>query len=207
MIRLLSSLIFLLPIAYDEITLTTDSDIIKIDGHTITALKSGETLVTATAGGGAKCSFTVVVEKYVVEIMIDSFPDKREYFLGESLDLSGLVMMAIYDNGDIEEITDYEVTGFDNTKTGRQVLTVSYGEFEDSFIVTVMEKPQYKKGDANLDGEINVLDASTIQKYVADLVTLNDDALLVADANSDGEVNVLDATRIQRFLAELIPQL
>ena len=62
-------------------------------------------------------------------------------------------------------------------------------------------------GDVNLDGEINIIDATTIQKHLAQLITLDDVALALADTNSDGKVNIKDATQIQKFLAHIIPEL
>ena len=58
-------------------------------------------------------------------------------------------------------------------------------------------------GDADLDGEVTVLDATHIQRYLADLEELSDDAMKTADADEDGSVTILDATVIQRWLADL----
>ena len=57
-------------------------------------------------------------------------------------------------------------------------------------------------GDVDGDGEVTILDATTIQRHLAELSTLNfvEEA---ADADGDGEVSILDATAIQRWLAEL----
>ncbi len=60
-------------------------------------------------------------------------------------------------------------------------------------------------GDANLDGDVNIKDATEIQKYLAVLVSLNEDAKLCADAESDGTVNIKDATAIQKYIASLLP--
>ena len=59
-------------------------------------------------------------------------------------------------------------------------------------------------GDADMDGEVTVLDATRVQRWLAELV--GDDKLnkTNADVDFDKSVTILDATRIQRFLAELI---
>lgn len=62
-------------------------------------------------------------------------------------------------------------------------------------------------GDVNGDGDINILDATEIQRHIAQLTTIPEDRLSCADANKDGQVNILDATHIQRFIAQLIPEL
>ncbi len=69
---------------------------------------------------------------------------------------------------------------------------------------TVPNLPRYLTGDADLSGVVNVKDATTVQKHIANLITLNDTALLAADATKDGNVNVKDATQIQKFVAGLV---
>lgn len=55
-------------------------------------------------------------------------------------------------------------------------------------------------GDADLDGEVDITDATTIQRYDICTVELNDTAKELADADRDGDVSIIDATWIQRFL-------
>ena len=63
------------------------------------------------------------------------------------------------------------------------------------------------KGDADRDGEVTILDATRIQRWLADLADDSEIDQKSADADSDGEVTILDATRIQRFLADLVDSL
>lgn len=58
-------------------------------------------------------------------------------------------------------------------------------------------------GDATEDGIINIMDATAIQKYLANLSELSDNALKLADVDSNGIVNIMDATAIQKYLAGL----
>ncbi len=55
-------------------------------------------------------------------------------------------------------------------------------------------------GDADLDGELSVLDASLIQMYLVGKKPLEGDALVAADSDGDGEISVLDASLIQMIL-------
>lgn len=55
-------------------------------------------------------------------------------------------------------------------------------------------------GDVNLDGVVNIIDATTIQKYIAELCTLNEIQLYAADVNKDGRVNIDDVTALQKLL-------
>lgn len=59
-------------------------------------------------------------------------------------------------------------------------------------------------GDVNGDGELNIKDATEIQKYLADLAGFDEAQLILADINLDGTVNIKDATYIQKKIANLI---
>lgn len=58
----------------------------------------------------------------------------------------------------------------------------------------------YMLGDADGDGEVTILDATSIQRYLADLIG-GDYIDLAASCITDDEVNILDATQIRRCLA------
>ena len=62
-------------------------------------------------------------------------------------------------------------------------------------------------GDVNSDGVISIADATTLQKYLANIVDFDDEQFAVADTNGDGSVSIADATQIQKYLAQLIPSL
>lgn len=62
----------------------------------------------------------------------------------------------------------------------------------------------YKMGDVNLDGNVTVVDATTIQRYVAQLDTFSSIQKSVADVDGDGRITVVDATMIQRYVAGII---
>ena len=74
-----------------------------------------------------------------IGIEISELPTKLEYIEGEALDLSGLVVKEVYNNGDKVTITDYSVSGFTG-EIGTQTITVTYNDFTASFDVTVREK-------------------------------------------------------------------
>ena len=59
----------------------------------------------------------------------------------------------------------------------------------------------YQMGDVNLDGKVTVVDATEIQKYIAQSVTLNDTQMVVADVDKNGKITVVDATMIQYYIA------
>ncbi len=58
-------------------------------------------------------------------------------------------------------------------------------------------------GDTDLNLQVNVKDATLIQKYLVDLNTIEDLGMRCADVNKDKKVNITDATAIQKFLADI----
>ena len=58
-------------------------------------------------------------------------------------------------------------------------------------------------GDVDYDGRIAILDATYIQRYLAQLQELTDKGKTAADTDESGNISILDATYIQRHLAQL----
>lgn len=69
---------------------------------------------------------------------------------------------------------------------------------------TSTPEPEYLYGDADLNGKVNVKDATTVQKYAAKIVDLDETAFIQADVTGDMKVNVKDATSIQKLIAKII---
>jgi hypothetical protein len=59
-------------------------------------------------------------------IRITSFPSKIYYKIGETFDPSGLTVASVRQDGTEEEITDYDISGFDSSTAGSKTITVSY---------------------------------------------------------------------------------
>lgn len=76
----------------------------------------------------------------------------------------------------------------------------------DETVPTTTTEPavEYIYGDADLNGKVNVKDATTVQKYAAKLIELDETAFAQADVTGDSKVNVKDATAIQKLVAKLI---
>lgn len=67
-----------------------------------------------------------------------------------------------------------------------------------------MPEAEFELGDANKDGKLNIRDATIIQKHLAKMVTLDENAVALADFDLNGKVNIKDATMIQKKIAGLI---
>lgn len=59
-------------------------------------------------------------------------------------------------------------------------------------------------GDVDLDGKVTINDATVIQRYLAEMVNLNNEQIKLGDVDNNGKIDINDATMIQRYLAELI---
>lgn len=60
-----------------------------------------------------------------------------------------------------------------------------------------------KYGDVNNDGNVNVKDATEIQKHIAKLSTIASDRIVLADVDQNNVINIKDATAIQKYTAHL----
>lgn len=58
-------------------------------------------------------------------------------------------------------------------------------------------------GDVNSDGDISVVDATLVQKYIVGLENLTDLQKKSADVNDNNEISVVDATLIQKYIVGL----
>jgi len=113
------------------------------EGFTVTGFDSataGEKTVTVTYEGFT-ATFTVIVkEPTITGITVKTQPAKTEYWVGESLDTTGLTLTATYSDGSTQEITEgFTVTGFDSATAGEKTVTVTYEDFTATFTVTVKE--------------------------------------------------------------------
>lgn len=62
-------------------------------------------------------------------------------------------------------------------------------------------------GDINNNEKIDINDVTLIQQFLAEMISFNDEQIVIADTNGDGKISVADVTAIQQFLAELRPSL
>lgn len=107
-------------------------------------------------------------ESTVQGIAVNSAP-KTEYFVGEEIDLTGLRIQIVTSKvGDLRFV-DYpndemSVTGYDMSKSGEQVITVTYQGFTTTFKINVKE---YAAPDPTLVSiEVcDLIDTYTVEKW------------------------------------------
>ena len=108
---------------------------------TPTVLETAGTQTVTVTYGEHSCTFDVVVTPVVAtEIIVSKMPDKVTYYTGDTLDVTGLVLTEIYNNGDTVTVT----SGYTNTPekldvAGTRTVTITYGEHTCTFDVTVIQ--------------------------------------------------------------------
>lgn len=100
-------------------TITSGFTVSELDSSSI-----GEKEITVTYKNHT-ATFKVLVYE-LQGIRITRYPEKTYYRVGETFDPTGLVVVTMWTDNTEKEITDYTVSGFDNSKTGTKTITVSY---------------------------------------------------------------------------------
>lgn len=96
---------------------------------------------------------------------------------------------------------EYELKGVDAAETGvfgtnDSTINYEYTDFiPDSFLAP--------KGDVDDDGDVTIMDATKVQRWIAELDQLDEEHIKRGDYDYSGETNILDPTKLQRFIAEL----
>ena len=62
-------------------------------------------------------------------------------------------------------------------------------------------------GDANQDGDVNIMDVITVNKYLVGAGKLEGDAFIAADVDLSGEVNSTDSLNILKYAVDIIDKL
>jgi len=111
--------------------------------------------VTVTGPGGTSATnsldkFSYTNLKTLQSIAITTQATKLRYNIGDSLDLTGLVVTGTYSDGStkVEPITAVNVTGFNSTVAiTNQVLTITDGTITTTYKVQIVAVPTMANGD------------------------------------------------------------
>ena len=87
------------------------------------------------------------------------------------------------------------IHGYDNS-----TAQIYAGNYNRSFAL-IEDKPIIL-GDADGDGDLNITDATCIQRHLAE-IPVYEYIEEAADTDGDGQVSIIDVTMIQRYLAQL----
>ena len=144
----------------------TDNNV-KVTGFNNTI--PGKNVLTVTCEGKSATFEVEILPKQLDKIELIQNPIKNKYIKGtETLDLTGGKLKIIYNDKSTEEIDinnpNVKVTGFDNTKIGKNTITITYNNKTTKFTVEI------------IDGEKTVIRVSqppTKLKYILNQETLN----------------------------------
>jgi len=73
---------------------------------------------------------------------------------------------------------------------------------QTSLLITTRQPAAMLMGDANQDGDVNVLDITVIISYILNVGQLEPISQFVSDLNDDGQVNILDVIHIINLILD-----
>ncbi len=140
--------------------------------------------------------FRILSSRYAMEVQGNLMvtEDKTYYFAVDNLN-SGTELV------DLTEASEDERNWCESAL--HMVYDPKYDSEESLAEVTARVDLRFV-GDTTADGKVNIRDATSIQKYLADLVEYNSTDREVADVDSDAKITIKDATRIQKKLVGLL---
>ncbi len=140
-------------------------------------------------------------------------PIKTEYFVGESLDMTGITVNAQYSDGRNVDLAsgEYTMTGFDSSTPGNKVVTISHENATAKFVVCIL--PQGATpipdlvGDVNGDGVIKASDYLLIKDSFLEGITLSQVQTNRADVKEDGVIRASDYLMIKDYFMGVLEYL
>ena len=97
---------------------------------------------------------------------------------------------------------EYEMSSVEGNTTGTftdepQTVTFKYVDY-------IPERFRAPQGDVNGDGVVDLLDATMLQRYDANMVKLSDEQVACGDYDQNGITDIADVVLLQRYLAGMI---
>lgn len=108
---------------------------------------------------------------------------------------------------DVEVKDGYIPTIIDEIKLIDNTGKIVVDDTEHKVIRSEIKNYRYKigmVGDVDNDGIVTINDATLLQKYLAGIEEMSDDAVTVSDVNNDGYPGITDVTDMQKYIAGLI---
>ena len=173
-----------------------------------TKLNVNQTSITVSYKEGEVTKITaqaiIVSAKVVSKIEIKENPDKMEYYIGEELDLTGLVLKVTYNNESTEEIIEgYTVNVTKLEEKGEQEVKITYEKQEVIFKVNVIEEKlavNIKEMDQDKSDGITYLSTTTqniTEDELKSRITTNGDVTIEAKG-LNGEIGTGSKIKISK---------
>ena len=147
---------------------SSDESVATVENGVVTAKGAGNATITATitVNGieySAECAVTVVL---LDSISVTKLPTKTEYYVGGTLDTTGLEITATYTDGSTKIVDNgFVISGFDSSVAGKNIITVAYDGKTATFDV-VIKAPSIALSESSLAfyliGKTATLTATTV---------------------------------------------
>ena len=175
---------------------TLDVDLATLTAQGFDNSKLGKQTITVKYGEFSVSFEVEIIVRPMTFVAVSNKPIKTTYVEGTELDLTGAKLVVGYTEGNYEfiDITESMISGYDNSKSGLQAITVNFKGYTAEFNVTVTAQ---QSGDTNKDAVVNVLDFITLKKVILSGDTQYQKCY---DVNNDGGVNALDFTALRKEL-------
>ncbi len=129
------------------------------------AVAGTQTVTVSYAGKTATFEVSVKEAPKTLTGITVTAPTKTEYTVGDTLDTTGMVVKAVYSNGDETVVTENAtLSGFDSSTAGTKTVTVTYEGKSATFEVTIKE-PAAEVDTSELEAEIAKADAIDLTAY------------------------------------------
>lgn len=136
--------------------------IVRVENGVVTALKSGSTIIMAKAGNISTECVVSVMDREVERIEIARKASKDTYFVGDTLDTSGLELEVSYNDGETERVTSGFGTDYNFSEGGARVVTITYGNESTTYTVNVKALSLEAISIATLPSKTNLLEGETL---------------------------------------------
>ena len=147
---------------------SSDESVATVENGVVTAKGAGNATITATINVNgieysAECAVTVVL---LDSISVTKLPTKTEYYIGGTLDTTGLEITATYTDGSTKIVDNgFVISGFDSSVAGKNIITVAYDGKTATFDV-VIKAPSIALSESSLAfyliGKTATLTATTV---------------------------------------------
>lgn len=116
---------------------TTSSVAPSTSSNPVSEPTSTPTSAPTSAPSSESTSSTSQVVKTLESIRIAAEPTKKNYFVGDAFDATGLQVKAVYNTGEEDLASGYELSGFDSSTAGEKTVKVTYMSKSATFKVNV----------------------------------------------------------------------